>query len=111
MKNLKKTLSLILLLVASASVYAQKASPAAKATGKIGEATITISYSSPAVKERKIWGELVPYNKIWRAGANEATIFETDKALKSKSKNYQQVSIVCICYQLKTNGLLFLIHK
>jgi hypothetical protein len=86
MKNLKRTLSLIVLFVASASVYAQKASPAATATGKIGEATVTISYSSPAVKERKIWGELVPYNKIWRAGANEATIFETDKALKIEGK-------------------------
>ncbi|MBB2144690.1 DUF2911 domain-containing protein [Pedobacter sp. LMG 31464] len=87
MKNLKTTLSLILLFVVSVSAYAQKASPAATATGKIGEATVTISYSSPAVKERKIWGELVPYNKIWRAGANEATIFETDKALKIDGKD------------------------
>ena len=31
------------------------------------------------MKGRKIWGELVPYGKVWRAGANEATIFETDK--------------------------------
>jgi len=86
MKNLRKALSLILLFAASGSVYAQKASPAATATGKIGDATVKISYSSPAVKERKIWGELVPYNKIWRAGANEATIFETDKALKIEGK-------------------------
>lgn len=73
----------------SLSAYAQqpqKASPAAKATGKVGDANITIAYSSPAVKERKVWGELVPYNKVWRAGANEATIFETDKALKIEGK-------------------------
>jgi hypothetical protein len=31
------------------------------------------------VKERKIWGELVPYGQVWRSGANEATIFQTDK--------------------------------
>ncbi len=86
MKNLKTCLSLILLLTVSAASYAQKASPAATATGKIGDATITISYSSPAVKDRKIWGELVPYGKIWRAGANEATIFETDKAIKVEGK-------------------------
>ena len=86
MKNLKKTLSLILFLLVSVTAYSQKASPAATATGKVGEATITIAYSSPAVKERKIWGELVPYNKIWRAGANEATVFETDKALKIEGK-------------------------
>lgn len=86
MKNLKKSLSLALLFMVSVSVYAQKASPAATATGKVGEATITISYSSPAVKERKIWGDLVPYGKIWRAGANAATLFETDKTIKVEGK-------------------------
>ncbi|HET7000713.1 MAG TPA: DUF2911 domain-containing protein, partial [Puia sp.] len=54
-------------------------SPPATAKGKIKDATITIDYSSPSVKGRQIWGTLVPYNKIWRAGANEATIFTTDK--------------------------------
>jgi hypothetical protein len=89
MKNLKKSLLLILVSLGSLSTYAQqpqKASPATKADGKIGDASVIISYSSPAVKERKIWGELVPYNKIWRAGANEATVFETDKALKIDGK-------------------------
>src|ERR1051325_10914117 len=61
-------------------------SPPATATGKIGNATITINYSSPAVKGRKIWGELVPYDKAWRAGANEATIFTTDKEIKVEGK-------------------------
>ncbi|TDD94884.1 DUF2911 domain-containing protein [Flavobacterium cellulosilyticum] len=57
------------------------ASPAAVANGKINDATISINYSSPSVKGRKIWGELVPFNKVWRAGANDATTFETDKDL------------------------------
>jgi len=61
-------------------------SPPATATGKVGAATITINYSSPAVKGRKIWGDLVPYDKVWRAGANEATIFETDKDIKVEGK-------------------------
>ena len=56
-------------------------SPAATATGKIGAANVTIAYSSPAVDGRKIWGELVPYDKAWRAGANTATSVETDKDL------------------------------
>lgn len=64
----------------------QRPSPPATATGKIGKATITINYSSPAVKSRKIWGELVPYDKTWRAGANEATIFETDHAIQVEGK-------------------------
>lgn len=62
------------------------ASPPAKATGKIGAANITIDYSSPAVKGRKIYGELVPYDKVWRAGANKATTFETDKDIMVEGK-------------------------
>ncbi|MDP4265534.1 MAG: DUF2911 domain-containing protein [Bacteroidota bacterium] len=64
----------------------KRPSPPATATGKIKEATITINYSSPSVKGRKIWGDLVPYDKVWRAGANEATIFETDKDIKVEGK-------------------------
>lgn len=55
----------------------QRASPAKMATGTIDEAAITINYSAPSVKGRKIWGGLVPYNAVWRTGANEATTFET----------------------------------
>ena len=57
------------------------ASPPEVVTGKINDATISINYGSPSVKGRKIWGELVPFNKVWRAGANEATTFETDKEI------------------------------
>ena len=51
------------------------------ATGKINDATITINYGSPSVNSRAIWGALVPFNQVWRAGANDATTFETDKDL------------------------------
>lgn len=93
----KKLISkgLILTLVAmlmTSLIYAQadkskRASPPETATGTVGGATITINYSSPAVKGRKIWGGLVPYDKVWRAGANEATIFETSKDIKVEGKN------------------------
>ncbi|TPE45279.1 DUF2911 domain-containing protein [Pontibacter mangrovi] len=68
-------------ILLSVGAYAQetKASPAATATGKIGEATVTVNYSSPGVKGRTIWGELVPYGEVWRAGANEATTVMFDK--------------------------------
>jgi hypothetical protein len=62
-------------------------SPKMTATGKIGDANITISYGSPSVKGRKIWGALVPYDKVWRAGANEATLIETSKAIVLQGKN------------------------
>ena len=74
------TAMVVLAIVSAASAQADKSSrpsPPAEAKGKIGSADITISYSSPAVKEREIWGGLVPYGSVWRAGANEATTFET----------------------------------
>ena len=64
----------------------KRPSPPALATGKIGEATISIDYSSPSVKGRKIFGGLLPYGVLWRAGDNEATIFSTDRAIKVNGK-------------------------
>src|SRR6266852_5436509 len=53
-------------------------SPPAKAECKLADGkTVTIDYSSPRAKGRKIFGGLVPYGEIWRAGANEATSFAT----------------------------------
>jgi hypothetical protein len=84
----KKIYLLFIALVSATFVNAQEkpASPAAVASGKINGSTISINYSSPAVKGRKIWGELVPFNKVWRAGANDATTFETDKDLVIEGK-------------------------
>jgi len=79
----KKLQLLFIALVTATFVNAQNkpSSPAATASGKINGATISINYSSPSVKGRVIWGELVPFNKIWRAGANAATTIESDKDL------------------------------
>ena len=82
--GLQKKLQILfiaLLTVTFVNAQNKPASPAATATGKINGATIKIDYSSPSVKGRVIWGELVPFNKIWRAGANAATTIETDKDL------------------------------
>lgn len=58
------------------------ASPPKTAEGTINGAEITVNYSSPGVKGREIFGGLVPLGKVWRAGANEATLFETSKDIK-----------------------------
>jgi len=56
----------------------QRPSPPAKAEGKLGGGvTITVDYSSPRMKGRQIFGGLVPYGQVWRAGANEATTLVT----------------------------------
>lgn len=48
--------------------------------------TINVSYNRPFKKGRQIFGGLVPYGKVWRTGANEATIFQTNKAIKFDSQ-------------------------
>src|SRR5579862_2817024 len=55
-------------------------------TQRIGITDITISYSRPLVKGRPIWGKLVPYNEVWRTGANENTIikFTDDVSIEGK---------------------------
>ncbi|RAU83477.1 DUF2911 domain-containing protein [Pontibacter arcticus] len=57
-----------------AQVQLPQASPAAYLKQTIGLTDIIVRYHAPSVKKRKIFGGLVPYGKIWRAGANEATL-------------------------------------
>jgi Protein of unknown function (DUF2911) len=58
----------------------QRPSPPGHAECKFASgATVTVDYSSPRMKGRKIFGELVPYGQVWRAGANEATTFVPSK--------------------------------
>jgi len=56
-------------------------SPAAQAEVTLNGKPVTIHYNSPRMRGRKIMGELVPYGKVWRTGANPATSFVTDTDL------------------------------
>ena len=58
------------------------ASPQASVSQNVGMTKISINYSSPGVKGRKIFGDLVPYDKLWRAGANSPTIIEFSTDIK-----------------------------
>ncbi len=54
----------------------QLASPPARAACKFADGkTITVNYSSPRMRGRKIFGDLVPFGEVWRAGADNATTF------------------------------------
>jgi hypothetical protein len=71
----------LVLLVASTPALAQaprltlpEASQAATVSQRIGLTDITVTYHRPAVRKRAIWGEVVPYGQVWRAGANENTV-------------------------------------
>jgi hypothetical protein len=57
-------------------------SPAAKVSQVVGLTEISVEYSSPAVRGRPIWGALVPYGQVWRAGANSATKVTFSKDVK-----------------------------
>ena len=57
-------------------------SPNATVSQTVGVTHVSIDYSSPGVKGRKIWGGLVPYNEIWRTGANEVTSITFDDPVK-----------------------------
>ena len=86
---MKKIIGLFLIFIATTHfAFGQNAkpSPAESISGKINAATITIDYGSPYVKGRKIWGGLIPFDKIWRAGANEATTLSTDKDILVEGK-------------------------
>lgn len=80
-KKMKKLKFTLLFLLIATVTFAQE-SPRKQATGKIGNLTVDIDYGAPSVKGRSIWGELVPYEKVWRAGANKNTTFSFDKDVK-----------------------------
>lgn len=83
-------LSLATLITISACGQADKSqrpSPPALANETISSgAVVTIDYSQPSVKGRAIGTDLAPYGKVWRTGANEATVFEVSKDVQVEGK-------------------------
>ena len=85
-RNCMATLGAFCLALATTNVYAQMDAPAAgekplsppaQAAVMLKGKTITIDYSAPSMRGRPIAGALVPYNKVWRTGANAATTLKT----------------------------------
>ncbi len=73
---MKKTFTLALTLVLGFWLHAQELpqpSPAASTMQRVGLTDVEVKYSRPSVKEREIFGGLVPYDQLWRTGANKAT--------------------------------------
>ncbi|MEN3322380.1 DUF2911 domain-containing protein [Mariniflexile soesokkakense] len=81
---MKKLLLILLAITATFTVNAQivtpQPSPFSKVEQKVGLTDVTLEYSRPSVRERTIFGDLVPYGKVWRTGANARTkiTFSTD---------------------------------
>ena len=83
---MQKLFFLLSIFLSAATLGAQLkapiASPRAKLSQNIGLVNITVDYSRPSKKGRTIFGSLVPYNKIWRTGANQATTFSVSDDIK-----------------------------
>ncbi|CAL2104453.1 conserved exported protein of unknown function [Tenacibaculum sp. 190130A14a] len=84
MKLIKILLPTLLLI--SSFNYAQitkpSLSPKIKTQQQVGLANFTLEYGQPNAQNRKIFGSLIPYNKLWRTGANSSTKFTVDKDVK-----------------------------
>lgn len=79
MKNLILTFFTILLTASlNAQVKTPQPSPLGTNSQKVGMTNVTVEYSRPSVKGRTIFGDLVPYGKIWRTGANANTKITVD---------------------------------
>lgn len=72
-----RILTAIMLLAGAAAAQNNMPSPPATADVTLKGQQITISYSRPSMRGRKIMGGLVPYGQVWRTGANEATTLTT----------------------------------
>jgi tetratricopeptide (TPR) repeat protein len=89
---LRSLLAISLLATAARAAVAQpaltlpEASPEASVSQKVGLTEIVIRYHRPAVNKRTVWGDLVPYDEVWRAGANENTTisFSTPVTINGK---------------------------
>lgn len=102
--NIKIISFLILTIFLTSQTFAQdylkklRISPKAEVMQVIGLTQVDISYSRPRVKGRKIWGGLVPYDKVWRAGADEATkiTFSADVKIENKKLSVGSYSFFVI---------------
>lgn len=91
-----KTKSILLQLIFICLIFSQgigqqiqmpQASPSANISQKIGLTDVSIEYSRPSMRGRKIFGELVPYGEVWRTGANAATIITFKTEVKIEGNN------------------------
>ncbi|MBN2868558.1 MAG: DUF2911 domain-containing protein [Flavobacteriaceae bacterium] len=88
---MKKLITLLMVFAVTFTVNAQietpQPSPSQKMEQKVGLTDVTVEYSRPSMKGRTIFGDLVPYGKLWRTGANQNTMvtFSTDVMIGGKT--------------------------
>lgn len=91
-------ISVIIIVIFGLRIYTKSFSPEDQALYKDGDRVIEVNYCRPSKNEREIFGELIPYGKIWRTGANEATTisFNDDYLVSGKPINAGKYSLFSI---------------
>jgi hypothetical protein len=74
-------LGLLLYSVFVENIFASRLSPKDTAQISLNDLKLKVEYNRPSKRERVVFGALVPFDKVWRTGANEATTFETNRDL------------------------------
>ncbi|WP_430466494.1 DUF2911 domain-containing protein [Winogradskyella ouciana] len=74
-------LGLLIYSVFVENIFSPRLSPKDTAKITLNDLNLNVEYNRPSKREREVFGALVPYNEVWRTGANEATTFETNKDL------------------------------
>ena len=80
--------------LAQAQLTTPRVSPHARVMQTVGLTDLAVDYHRPAVGGRRIWGDLVPYGEVWRAGANENTVFETSTDVRVEGETLPAGSLV-----------------
>ncbi|TXE08753.1 DUF2911 domain-containing protein [Algoriphagus aquimarinus] len=70
----------------AAEAVESRPSPLMVKEGQIAGKAFKVQYGSPAVKGRELWGDLVPYNVVWRTGANEASYVDLSEDMTVEGK-------------------------
>lgn len=82
MKKIILTIAVAMIALSSFAQLLPKPSPLGKLTQVVGATEVSVEYSRPGVKDRAIFGSLVPFGELWRLGANSCTKFTTDQVLQ-----------------------------
>jgi len=86
-------------------------SPHASVSQTVGLTVVSVDYSSPAVRGRSVWGTVVPYNAVWRAGANMATKLTTSKDITIGTTSIPAGSYAIFAIPQKTGNWTVIINK
>lgn len=100
-----------LALVAAPEAQQERASPHETVSAEVAGAKVSITYGRPYMKGRQVAGGLIPYDRVWRTGADEATTLTTDKMLMFGNLHVSAGSVTLWTLASETEPWKFIINK